>query len=139
MVEKSGVEETGFEESGVEAWGSTVDVLTLSFKVGVTMEVYPTRRLQDISTPSFNPGLFKPRLFNHQLINLGLFNPRLFNHELFNPRFLNLGLFNPKSGVEKFRVEKSRVEMSFNLKNDTMITKIYENRKLGLSGLTQNL
>ena len=27
-----------------------------------------------------NPGLFNPRVFNHEL-----FNPRLFNHELFNP------------------------------------------------------
>ena len=40
-------------------------------------------------------------------LNPGLFNPRFFNHELFNPM------------VQKFIVEKSGVEMSFNIFDGT--------------------
>ena len=45
--------------------------------------------------------------------NPGLFNPRLFIHELFNPKVQKFMV--EKSGVEKFMVEKSGVELSFNL------------------------
>ena len=52
------------------------------------------------------------RLFNPKL-QPGPFNPRLFNHELFNPRPFNPEFLN--HGVEKSKVEKFGVEMSFTL------------------------
>ena len=51
------------------------------------------RRLKNISTPDFSTPIF---------------NPRPFNTRLFNREFLN-------HGVKKFMVEKSGVEMTFNL------------------------
>ena len=58
----------------------------------------------NFSTPSFKPGPFNLRLFNHEL-----FIPRLFNHEFFNPMVQKFMV--EKSGVEKFMDEKSGVEM----------------------------
>ena len=60
-------------------------------------------------------GYFKPGLFNHEVFKPGLFNPRL---ALFkNPGLKSLGLESPrlKNTGLKLGVEKSGVEMSFNL------------------------
>jgi hypothetical protein len=55
------------------------------------LQDFPT---PDVSTPSFNPGLL---------------NPRLFNHETLNPRLDSYGV---EKLMEWSGVEKSGVEMS---------------------------
>ena len=71
--------------------------------VFIIKQAWLSRRLNDISTPSFNSGPFNTRLFNHELFNPGLFNHEFLNHEVEN--FM----------VEKSGVEKLGVEMSFNI------------------------
>ena len=56
----------------------------------------------DFSTPSCNPRLFSPGLFNHELSN-----PGLFNHELSNPRFLNPSLGLKSLGLRSLGMKSS--------------------------------
>ena len=107
------------------------DILTLNFNPRPFNPRFLNHEL-------FNPGLFNPRLFNHELFNPRLFNPALSYRKsgvgkslrslgLKSSWLKSLGLKSP--GLEsswlknlglkgpglKLGVEKSRVEMSFNL------------------------
>ena len=75
----------------------------------------------DFSTKNFNPGPFNPRPFNHELFNPGLFNHYFLNHGV--EKFMvekhekGIDFSTPDFSMQpqKIMVEKSGVEISFNL------------------------